>query len=177
MKRSRKKQDVLIDLTSLLDIVFILLFVVLCGQQMVGNDINRMQEEVKEEQIQVQALKELYEDQLEAETAFNEMAVWVSVTAPYNSRDVRQREIYVLERGGNPEKFSMVGNDVDHALKGLEQALVNCIERNADKPVMLSLDEKEAAILYRDETAIMEVFTRLSGKYKNVFIRSILDEE
>ena len=59
MQRRRKgtKRDVLIDLTSLLDVMFIILLVVLWGQQNKNEDLIKMQAEAEQAKAQAEAAK------------------------------------------------------------------------------------------------------------------------
>ena len=49
--------------------------------------------------------------------------------------------------------------------------LKDYIEQNPEKPVILSLNEGDEKILYRDEKMIKKIFEELSETYKNVYIK------
>ena len=49
-KRNRFKSDVIIDLTSLLDVIFIILLVVLCGQSSMKENLSELQSEAENAQ-------------------------------------------------------------------------------------------------------------------------------
>ena len=89
-RRHRAKSDILIDLTSLLDVIFIVLLVVL-GRQMTLND--ERQEQINAEKTAEESMAEaesakaeylLYLDQLETEDQVQNMVYAISVTSYYN---------------------------------------------------------------------------------------------
>ena len=62
-KRNRFKSDVMIDLTSLLDVIFIILLVVLCGQSSMKENLTQLQADAKGTQAQAeQEYKSICED-------------------------------------------------------------------------------------------------------------------
>ena len=65
----------------------------------------------------------------------------------------------------------MYADNTSVAYGDFEQFLSEFIESNADKPVLLSLNEGDENILYRDEMRIMEIFNGLSDRYDNVYIK------
>ncbi len=194
-KRSSRsgKTDILIDLTSLLDIVFIVLLIVMCGQQLVSADSAARAEEADkkleeatelyndaDERIKyVDALVEAYNMHMDAYDNFDRYVTFIDVVAYYDSSaSITDRTIHIYV--GYPDKYEWPGisvnsgNEAD-AYTDLANALKVAIEDAAGQespvPVILSLNSGDDKILYRDEVAITNIFNKLAESYDNVFIR------
>lgn len=176
-KRRGSGRDVLIDLTSLLDVMFIILLVVLWGQSNKQEDLVNMQAEAEKARVQAEAEYKLYEQQVEMAENINQMIWAASVVVPYDEQDVTRRTIRVLKEGEEIESFELIGNNVVDAVAAFNESLIRYIEANKDKPVILSLNENDDNILYRDEVMVTETFMELTKKYSNVFIRGSIGEE
>ncbi len=191
MNRQRyNKGDILIDLTSLLDVVFIVLAIVLCNQQyqtktletaeeqlmQERDSIEQKQNEMNERERQVAEREEaadsqyvLYKDQLDMKEDLQQYVLTVSVNVGYVTPDMKERNINILLCGEeNPETFHLKGENTEE-LNTFEEKLKKCIEGNDDKPVILSLNEDEEKILWRDEKRIKEIFEKLGNNYDNVY--------
>lgn len=179
MRRKRRGtgRDVLIDLTSLLDVMFIILLVVLWGQSNKQENLLKMQTEAEKARMQAEAEYKLYEQQMEIADNINQMVWAASVVVPYDEQDVTRRTIRVLKEGEEIESFELVGNNVTDAVAAFRKSLIRYIEANKGKPVILSLNENDDNILYRDEVMVTETFLELTKKYSNVYIRGSVGEE
>lgn len=184
-KKRRGSGDILIDLTSLLDVIFIMLLVVVCYQQSVTREAEAEQREAVEQSLQAQELCEdyeellketqttmaLYSDQLDTADKLNEYVWAASVYSRYKDYEhVTERHIEVLREGEEIAGFDLYGNNTD-ALEDFKNILVKYITDHSDRPVILSLNEDDDNILYRDEVAIQGIFTELASEYSNVFIK------
>ena len=177
-RRHRAKSDILIDLTSLLDVIFIVLLVVL-GRQMTLND--ERQEQINAEKTAEESMAEaesakaeylLYLDQLETEDQVQNMVYAISVTSYYNEEDVTERYIKILGRGTEEiQTFELRGENVRQPLERFQAALEEYAVANEDFPVILSLTADEKKMLYRDEQAIEDVFEVLREKFDNVYVK------
>lgn len=179
MRRTRRsaKGDVLIDVTSLLDVIFIILLVVLLGQNSVENNLKQVQADTEAAKNRTEAQQKLYEQQLEVADNINQYVFAVSVVAPYDKADVTHREIIILKEGEEIKSFELVGNNTKESVEAFRKSLVKYVEANKDRPVILSLNEKDDNILYRDEVMVTEIFYELTKEYGNVYIRGSLHEE
>lgn len=179
MRRRRKGsgRDVLIDVTSLLDVIFIILLVVLLGQNNTQEELREMQAEAENAKVQAENEYKLYEQQIELADTVNQMVWAASVVVPYDEQDVTKRTIQVLKEGKEIERFELVGNNVSEAVEAFEKSLIVYIEENSDKPVILSLNDNDDTILYRDEIMVTELFLELAKKYNHVYIRGSVSGE
>lgn len=167
-RRRHNKGDILIDLTSLLDIIFIFLMIVVCNQQNMTSEIQTQKSEAITLTEQARTQLELYTDQLDS---IDNLCL-VSVNARYEPSNITTRYITILKNGENPEmleSIEMKGNHTAEALKTLESNLRSYIESNKEKPVILSLNEKDDNILYRDEKEILKIFDTLKQEFPNVY--------
>ena len=176
-RRGSSKSDIIIDLTSLLDVIFIILLVVLCGQSSINQDLADSQTDVEPAKMQAETQYKLYEDQLELADSLNQLVCTVSVVVPYEKSDVTKREINILKEGEEIEPIALVGIDTAEAVSEFRESLVGFIQENADRPVILSLNEEDDYILYRDEVMVHELFAELAKEYDNVYIKGSISEE
>lgn len=176
-KRRSSKGDVLIDLTSLLDVIFIILLIVMWGQNTVESNLKQTQAAAEDAIHQTKAEQMLYEQQLEIAENINSYVFAVSVVVPYDKMDVTQRTIQILKEGEEIESFELIGNNVKDSVEAFGRSLIKYIEANKDRPVILSLNEQDDNILYRDEVMVTEIFNELTKEYGNVYIRGNLHEE
>lgn len=179
MRKNRKnfKGDIIIDLTSLLDVMFILLLVVLCSQNSINENLEQSNAKYDHARSQAEEAYQLYQDQMETADHLNKYVLVVSVVVPYDEKEITKRQIKLLKEGAEIECFDLVGNDVDASAKGFKDSLVSFIQKNKDNPVILSLNEEDDNILYRDETMVKNIFTELVEEYSNVYIKGSISEE
>lgn len=166
MRRARNRNDIVVDLTSLLDVIFILLLVVLCAQSTMTYKLEDEQSRLDDATDQTEESKWLYDNQVDLVNN-----VWaVSVIVPYDENEITKRQIKFLIRGEEIESIDLVGNDVTESINEFKNSLVEYIEQNKDLPVILSLNENDEDILYRDEVMVNDVFNELVKTYSNVYI-------
>lgn len=178
MRRKRNnKSDVLIDLTSLLDVIFIVLLIVLCGQSKLKNDLKDRQAAEENAQSNAEATQKIYEDMIDTANNINNYIMTTSVAVPYNKTEVRKREIKILVEGKEMKSFSLNGIDTEEPFDDFKSYLSEYVNQYKDKPVILSLNDDDDKILYRDEVAVNRIFDELSNEFDNVYIKSHLSEE
>lgn len=170
-RRHRAKSDILIDLTSLLDVIFIVLLVVIARQQTLTEKTQNEMNQASEASQEAQARYELYKDQMEMADNLNKYVFAVSVYASYNSENVTQRTIRILREEEEIQTFELRGTNVKEPMAAFRTAMEDYVKAHGDQPVILSLNEKDEKILYRDEKAIKQVFDELKREYDNVFVR------
>lgn len=176
-KRRGSGRDVLIDLTSLLDVMFIILLIVMWGQNSVEGNLEKTQEEAEEAKIQAENEYLLYEELLETADNLNQYVWAVSIIVPYDADDVTQRKIQMLKEGEEIESFELVGNNVADSVEAFRKSLIGYVKKYEDRPVILSLNEKDENILYRDEVMLNEILTELAKEYNNVYIKGSVSRE
>lgn len=175
-----RNSDIIIDLTSLLDVIFIILLVVLIGQ---FNNAKQQETHLANQQTEAEAAIEeaegqiaVYENMIDTIDNVNKYVLAVSIAAPYNKEELHKREIKLLAEGNELKSFPLVGSDTEETFSEFTETLEGFIKSNPDSPVILSLNDDDDKILYRDEKAITEILYELSGKYDNVYIKGNLSE-
>ena len=176
-RRNSAKGDIIIDLTSLLDVVFILLLVILCGQSRMSESLSEAEKRAEAMKVQAEAEYKLYQNQLETADGLNQLVCVVSVVVPYDEDEITQRQIQVLREGEEIETFDLIGNNVTRSVAAFRESLVQFIRVNQERPVILSLNEEDDYILYRDEVMVKEIFDELAEEYGNVYIKGNTNEE
>lgn len=169
MRKGRNaKHDLIIDLTSLLDVIFIILLVVLCNQQISKMQFDSQAQEVLMQKQKAEAEYKLYKDQIEISNNLNQYVCAISIYSEYNPEQITIRNIHILKENQEIENYTLEGSDTS-ALDDLRASLIKYIEENSSQPVILSLNENDEKILYRDEKAILQIFDDLKNEYSNVY--------
>ena len=178
--KRNKKNDIIIDLTSLLDVIFIVLLVVMAGQFTASKS---QENTLAEQQAEAEAMMEeaenniaVYENMIDTMDNVNKYIIAVSIAVPYNKEELHKREIKLLAEGNELKSFPLVGSDTEESFNEFKETLEGFIKSNTDSPVILSLNDDDDKILYRDEKAVTEILNELSGKYGNVYIKGNLSE-
>ncbi|SEM18561.1 hypothetical protein SAMN04487770_12811 [Butyrivibrio sp. ob235] len=170
MKRRRNKSNILIDLTSLLDVVFIILLVVMCQLQETKNTYAAKEESIQQQENDFNELKKLYSDQIESLGSVSDYISYITVNAQYDE-DLVTRHITILnsdKQSEIPEIPQLKGLRVSDGYDELNKYLSTYVAENPERVVVLSFNEDDEDILYRDEKAIKEIFTQLSSEYPNI---------
>lgn len=177
------KSDLPIDLTSLLDIIFIILLVVICNQKfnMIDSKTEADAITAQAEAIQqeaVEAVKEAHEiiseadayrEQLENYAGLNDYLAMVTVYVDYTPRDIKNRTIRIIVNDGEMSRIELNSENKNDALKQMKNDLVSAIKEFSDLPVIISINREN--ILYRDENAVRDVVDGLCREFENVYIK------
>ena len=155
-----------IDLTPLLDVIFIFLFVVIIAyaakaQAVEAEAVSRTEElekqveELNARLTEEESLREMYEKRL-SDYESDVIGGRVKIVTIYCTWDEENDET-TLQVWGEYKVFGLLVN----------QMLVDYITENSDSVVVLSLNTEK--ILYRDQTAINELMGKLTRRYKYVY--------
>ncbi|MDO5148461.1 MAG: hypothetical protein Q4D76_03625 [Oscillospiraceae bacterium] len=171
MKRRRsRKIDIAIDLTSLLDVIFILLLVLMISH---NNDYNARIEANQKIVDEAELTIDVYNDIIDTLDNIGNSVYTISLTARFDENQIHNRTIAILCPNENLKEIEMIGANVDNPISELTNYLESYIEKYSDIPVILSLNPDEDKILYRDHLALKKVVDELSGKYENVFVKRV----
>ena len=169
-----------IELTSLLDVIFIILMVVVCNQQI------NMQEKTSEaervmieaQQMQDAALqmqdeasiaisdKKLYQEQLDTLENADQLIGSITVRVDYMPSEPQNRTIKILSSTGE-QTIDLTPANTAAAYERMEEQLEKAITENAGKPVFIAVEDKE--ILYRDLNMTSDIVDGLMDLYDNVY--------
>lgn len=185
MKRhAADRQNTGIELTSLLDVIFIVLMIVLCNQQInmqvKDREAKERFEEAEEALLEASAMQEeaydfvsekaAYEEQLKAYEEMYDGILSVTVYADYSPADVKTRTLRVIS--GSKELFTgtLTPQSEREVYREFADALRTEIAANEGKPVILTVSTEK--ILYRDEQSISEVLSELSAESEDIYYRN-----
>ena len=174
-KRRNAGNGVLIDLTSLLDVIFILLLVVVCSynyeKQKNEQDAVVARESMTSAQAEAEADSKAYTDMLETQNALQDYVWAASIVVPFEPDEITLRHIKVLREDSEIVSIDLAGNDVSESIEQFRDILTDYISEHSDRPVILSLNENDDSILYRDERMINEILNELSDTFDNVYLK------
>ena len=164
-----------IELTSLLDVIFIVLMIVICNQQInmtVKEDTAKVKmEQAMDAQADADAEKELYKQHRETFETVNEQMDVITVYVDYTPSDIRNREIRIMANDDELPIIKLSPSNTKESFEQFEKSLEKKIAEaeEADKPVIISIDTTQ--ILYRDEKAVDEIIGRLFDKHDNLYLK------
>ncbi len=164
MKKSRKNRtDILIDVTSYLDVVFIILLIVIAQLNGMKADVRSESEEAEQKQQEAQKEQKLYSDLKNSQQDINQYVEFISVVSTYDPVTLTDRSITIhFSSDDREETLELKGEAVDETYDQFTQFLKDHIDSDPEKMTVLSLNENDEDILYRDEKRILSVFDELS---------------
>lgn len=174
-RRKRRNKDVIIDLTSLLDIVFIVLLVVICYASSLNVDYSKKTSDLSTSQDKLNSEADTYHKMNEEMDNLKEFVGYIVIRVPYDQSDMnnqsyRNRVIHVLEKGETEiQTYEVQGNKKISEQSGLYEYLEEYIAKYGDKPIVISLNDKDEDILYRDEKELNELIDKLQEEHKNIY--------
>lgn len=175
MNRSRSKgiKQFIIDLTPLLDVIFILLIVVLANGTRSEELANEQLEEAMEVKSSAEQQVNAYKSHFEAYSDIDEYFSIITVSAGYHSDNRRERTISIKVNENDEIQFELNPVNQDDQWEKITQDIQKTISAKNDLPAILVLNIKnDEKMLYRDEEAIMRIFDGLKTEYpQNVEIR------
>jgi len=161
--RKKSVGNILIDLTSLLDVIFIVLLVVICRLQTMDESAAKKEGMEQTMMNEAQSSQKLYKDQMESISAVSEYVVLISINAHYDS-DVITRHIEVLDSSVDTQMHEIAqlkGTNVEEGLNALRTYLQDAVKNNPEKTMIISLNEGDEDILYRDENSINKIIDEM----------------
>ncbi|MDO4808648.1 MAG: hypothetical protein Q4A04_01595 [Eubacteriales bacterium] len=187
--RLKNKLNTVVELTSLLDVIFIVLMIVICNQQInleeKGHDVETAYEEAAEVKAEAEAAlseaedlraeaeaeKALFEEHLEKFEDVSSQMTTVTVIIDYQPSNLRTRTIRLVADADTPETITITPETENDAYTKFEEKLEDLVTQAeaSDKPVVISIDMTR--ILYRDELRAEEVLSAVYGRHGNLFYR------
>ena len=176
MGKNKKPKSIgrlLIDLTPLLDVIFIVLIVVLAGQDSFKAEADQTFAEAQE--IQDDAAQELedmmasvktYESQLEVFEELNDQFNVISVSAIYDLKDRTYRKVLVKTFGNEPKLMELNPSNSEKVWNDFRTIIENVISEDVTKETIISIKVEEGEkMLYRDYEKMKGIINELQGIY------------
>ena len=178
-KRNKQNKGIDIDLTSMLDVIFIILMVVMCRVSLGGSSEKALTEQLNETQAKLdeaEARIETYEAQRDTvEELAAEVAI-MTLQAGYDEADPTTRRVNLLRT--LPDGTSSSGMDEiiitpaneDAAFGDIETAITDFLTQNSEVPVLLTISDEH--ILYRDYMHLKNTLDTIREEHDNLFIQT-----
>jgi len=184
MKKSiLNKNTIDLDLTALLDVIFILLMVVMCYQvSVVKNNAEEAKQQVEEAQTareDAEANEAVLAAQLEAMEEVDSKVGFMTVYVGYNPSNITNRYIRFVrnmqgEESAVIQEIVITPETEAEAYSQFETEMEAFLTANSGMPVLLTLDDSH--ILYRDHEQMAKSISKLEGTYTNLFMNSEAEE-
>lgn len=166
MKKKTNGLD--IDLTPLLDVIFIVLMVVMCHQAL---DSKSSEEElvlVHEQLEDAVAENEVHETQLHAYEDANDLVAYVTLRADYDTQNPRIRHIQLAYNNDVAfEEITITPETEKTGYASLEDNMNQFLSEKESMPVLIVLNEEH--ILYRDQVKISQMLDELGEQNTNLY--------
>ena len=169
-----------VELTPLLDVIFICLFVVIIGYAQVASAADRQREEevaaleervaqLEAESFDQEAAMKAYEDAAAAYegTVIGSRVMIVTVSCTYSSHDALTRQIRIMTSDKEFDPIQIRTGSEKTGFSRLSRLLEDYILSHKDQVVVLSLNTD--SILVRDKEAASRVLQDLAEKYDYVY--------
>lgn len=176
-KKTKTLGQFLIDLTPLLDVIFIFLIVVLTSQDKFQEDtkqnladsqttISEMQETVSKAEAQQATIN----DQMDTYDHLSEYLDIITVYATYTDPAKRKyRDLYVQVNMGELKKFELNPSNSAEQWAACRAYLDKIVEEDCKSKKHVILSKKainEDRVLYRDDSEINKIYEELIEKYQ-----------
>ena len=162
----------LIDLTPLLDVVFILLIVVI-----VHSRINEAEQlNFKDDRIEFYENKiEDYKEQLGGNSVNMEHFNSITVYATFNEYEDRKERTISIGINNTIETRILKPSNEDTIWNECKEIILRAIEKEDILYSILSIGdgnaENDAKMLYRDELSIIQMFNEICQEHKNIYCK------
>ena len=181
MNNKNKKTigQLLIDLTPLLDVIFIVLIVVLVGRDSYNAEADKKYADAEQyvseadaKVAEMEAKNATYTEQMKAYGEISEYVYLITVYAGYNPANRKFRTIYLMINSDEPKQINLNPSTETDAWAECRTIIEGVIQKNENAQAVLSVStENSEKMLYRDEEAIYSIFRDLMKKYSNITIR------
>lgn len=171
MRRKRKRNgDVIIDLTSLLDVIFIVLLVVICYASSLSSNYLEQEDIASNKIEEAENAKNVYDDMKAEGDSLVDFVGIIVVRIPPKENDYTKRTIYVLENGEDElVEYQLEGNNTSNQFNEFKSYIGKYIEEHDGRPVIISLNDNDEDILYRDEKIVLAMIDELKLEYNNIY--------
>ena len=175
MRKDKKKSigQYIIDLTPLLDVIFILLIVGLCYKDNFGYeaekkiaDANEEVVEIKDEMAKTDGKNNLLSEQLDTYENLNNYVDVITIYANYQPSNRKYRNVYVQINAGDVWEKEINPSNEKAVWSECKEYIEESLKNNDERPAVLSI--KDEKMLYRDEQSIERLYEDLNLKNKYV---------
>ena len=167
-------KQVLIDLTPLLDVIFIILIVILSFQNKYEEDAEAKILEAEDHMAAAESENRALSDHVATFENLDEYMNIVTVHADYVPSNRKYRTIRVLINA-DVKEIDLNPSNTEKAWEECKDYIVNHALLDAEKPVILSIEN--TSMLYRDELQIEALYSEIGSNYPNIYLKNELAYE
>ena len=173
MKRqhSSDKLDIALDLTSLLDVIFIVLMVVMCQRELNVQAVNSEVSDLTAQLEDAESTIEMYEAYRDEVDGISDKVTFATLRVDFGEEDPSSRTVKLMI-GEDVEGFTGfdITPDNEEEQYGLLQTSLEQFISSADGelPVWITLSDEN--ILYRDWIRVTEMLESFKASYPNLYI-------
>ena len=169
-RRNSDKFNIDLDLTSMLDVIFIILMVVMTSQLLNNAKETATAQELSAELEAAQADNKTYEMRLKDMENPDDRVAFVTLYANFEAADPKTRHIkLLLGEDVAIEDLKLTPDNEDKIYEDFSKRLETYLEGYPDSPVLLTLDDSN--ILYRDHVRMEELLASVKEAHSNLYIR------
>lgn len=198
--RLGNKLNTVVELTSLLDVIFIVLMIVICNQQinleekqesadrmvteaeaeaesiLLDADAIRAEAEsvlleAEDRMAEAEAEKALFEEHSEKFADVTSQMMTVTVVIDYQPSNLKTRTIRLLADAGQPETITITPETENDAYTEFEEKLETLVAEAEAADKPVVIGIDMKRILYRDEQRAEEVLSVINERHGNLYYR------
>lgn len=165
MRQGRKQKSIaraIIDMTPLLDVIFLLLIVILSSY----SENSKQALELQEEYTVLVENNSMLDSQ-------SELVNVCTVYATFDPKNVRMRELHYAFNQEEVRVISLKPNNEESAWQECEQVIRDFLKEHENKPLIVSLRNEK--MLYRDEKRFLQMFESLSEE-SDIYLKNQMEE-
>lgn len=174
----RKRRQISTELTPLLDVIMIILFIIISGN---NEAVEKAETEKEEIYSQMQSVSDEFEKTLEENNdrlnqaeniisgyeMFDKLAVIISLSIENQSDDSRK---ILISSDNETSTVSYSWDNMRYGENSLNASLENYIKSADERPVFITFSYKSSEIYLRDYNMISSVMDNIQSKSENIYI-------
>ena len=153
-----------IDLTSLLDVIFILLFIIIMAYAQASQALKDETSKIEQERLDAKATQEAYQQATEQLDNIGERVLFVTVYCTYSESDPSLRSIQIVASNNETESFELNEKNESTIFARLQNHLETLIDKNKEKTIFIDINTEQ--ILRRDYERIDSIKQKLKEEKK-----------
>jgi len=174
--RSKSLRQLIIDLTPLLDVIFILLIVVLCDQDSFIADAKDAAEQVSQQEQALETERETWQERLDAyEKQYSYMNV-VNIHVTPSENDRKHRTVYISMGSEKPQTWELDPGRENQVWQKCKEHIENNLSDKSDRITIINIEN--STMLYRDYEMVKgDFFESLDIQKKFLTDCMVFDDE
>jgi hypothetical protein len=167
-----KKRDIILDFTSLLDVIMILLFIVMSNTAVASANVS---EELTEAKSEISELEYKLQTQSAAEESYAVYSSDAVIVTMYNTEKDGSHILHLFrgENGEDPVEIMLGENSTGNTRTRIRTYITDILETAENSPVYIVFQYDKYTIYRSEFEAIGDELRTLSRQYKEVFYKEV----